>query len=89
MDDITSMVVGPPHEIGSWRGPESSPWIRRIAHGAGFGNQWDLNREADEVVSRRESQPPVVADAQMVTQGDEQPPATSLRMWWLPSATDR
>ena len=58
MDDITSMVVGPAHEIGSWRGPERSPWIRRIAHGAGFSNQWDLNRAADEVISPQESVPP-------------------------------
>ena len=92
MDDIASTVVGPAHEIGSWRGPARSPWVQRIAHGAGFGVQWDLNRLADEpAAGGRPGDPtPLQIPAAPVDDGtpaDDGPPATpSLRLWWLPSA---
>jgi len=95
MDDIASTVVGPAHEIGSWRGPARSRWVQRIAHGAGFGIQWDLNRLTDEpgAGGRHESPTPPQIPATPADDGmptDDGSPATpSLRLWWLPSAHER
>ena len=88
MDDVGSMVVGPAHEIGVWRGPARSPWVRRIAHGAGFGNQWDLNR-SDESAAPREPEPTISTDATTSLANDGPVATQSLRMWWIPSARER
>lgn len=86
MDDVGSVVVGPAHDVGDWRGPARRPWLRRIAHGAGFDRQWDLTQlpptldDEDAPAPRRpDLEPAVPADARSVH---------SLRMWWLPSAGD-
>ena len=99
MDDHASVVVGPAHEVGVWRGPANRPWLRRIAHGAGFTNQWDLNRleeerafeaqRASELDADRHVTADAAPDAAPAIVPDEWPSTRSLRMWWLPSARDR
>jgi hypothetical protein len=86
MDDI---VVGRAHEAGVWRGPERRPWLRRIAHGAGFTNHWDLTQlptEAEAAADAAALEPPRDVPAAEV---DVLRPAASFRLWWLPSAHDR
>jgi hypothetical protein len=88
MDDIGSVVVGEAHEVGLWHGPTQRAWLLRIAHGAGFGRQWELNQLPEEPASdagSRRSEPP---DDGIAVATDETVPTDSLRMWWLPSARD-
>lgn len=86
MDDIGSVVIGPAHEVGVWRGPAPGPWLQRIAHGAGFGSQWDINRLADESASGARSGPVIIPASH--AQGRPEPDNPTLRLWWLPSARD-
>jgi hypothetical protein len=88
MDDIGSLVVGQAHDVGQWHGPSQRAWLLRIAHGAGFGRQWELNQLAEEPASESGSQrlePPGVG---IVSPTDASEAAESLRMWWLPSSKD-
>ena len=88
MDDIVSVVVGGAHEAGLWHGPTQRAWLLRIAHGAGFGRQWELNQLPQEPApdaGMRRLEPPDDGEAVAT---DESAPPDSLRMWWLPSARD-
>jgi hypothetical protein len=84
MDDFGA-VDGSVREVGAWRGPAERPWLRRIAHGAGFNDHWDhsqLPREPDAAVGPT---PDVRAGRR---QSAERLSADSLRMWWLPGSHD-
>jgi hypothetical protein len=88
MDDHASTVVGGPHDVGTWRGPASRPWLLRIAHGAGFGRALDASQPPD--VSERTTLKLAASHDQpeQQTAGDVEV-TRSLRMWWLPRARDR
>ena len=86
MDDFGSAVVGPAHEVGVWRGPERRPWLRRIAHGAGFTNDWDEARLIGGTGVASDS--PAAPEPQRRTAPPDAPAPDSLRMWWLPRAHD-
>ena len=88
MGDIASVVVGEAHEVGSWHGPSERAWLLRIARGAGFGNQWEVNLLAEEAASATGSRLAEPADGRMRVAAADTLPTRSLRMWWLPSARD-
>lgn len=91
MDDIGSVVTSEVHDVGRWRGPSEGPWVLRIAHGAGFGTEWERVARAEEplplphVASHRLGVP----NGLIVVSRRGAPSPPSLRMWWLPSARDR
>jgi hypothetical protein len=88
MDDLGSLVVGPAHEIGLWQGPTRRAWLLRIAHGAGFGRQWELNQLPAEPASGSDPSRSEPTDHSVAPVTNEVVPENSFRMWWLPSARD-
>jgi hypothetical protein len=88
MDDSGSLVVGQAHDAGRWLGPTQQAWLLRIAHGAGFGRQWELNQLAEEPAP--DSGSPVLEPpgADVAPPTDDSELGDSLRMWWLPSSRD-
>ena len=88
MDDIGSLVVGQAHDVGRWSGPTQRAWLLRIAHGAGFGRQWEINQLPGEPASGSKPSGSEPTDLSVARAPDEAVPENSFRMWWLPSARD-
>jgi hypothetical protein len=86
MDDLGSGVVGAAHEVGTWRGPASRPWLRRIVNGAGFTSAWDESRLlTGDPVEPPPAAPPTAPEALPPDDRAVDP----FRMWWLPTAHER
>jgi hypothetical protein len=87
MDDLLgSTVVGPAHEVGVWRGPARWPWLRRIAHGAGFSNHWDEARLISHLAPGPEPVAPAPLRDARGTSTERRLAGDSLALWWLPRA---